>query len=95
MKKKIIALILIIMAAVLTGCGAQDATKDDQRVLSAQIRYFDGSMETILLESYFVGKGGSYLILNTDAGRRLMIGINNVLIINETEDQYNNTEEYQ
>lgn len=94
MKKKIIAVMLIIMAVILVGCGIQNETKDDRRVSSAQIRYFDGSMDTVLLESYYIGAGGSYMVLKTDAGRQLIIGINNVLIINETEAQYNNKEEY-
>ena len=83
MKKVLIALVLAVLLVVLSGCGMKDPT----RVTSAKVRYFDGSMDTVLLDSYEVGRTAVYL--HTAEGRTVVIGPNNVIIIEESKYQYN------
>ena len=61
---------------------------EEQKVISAQIRYFDGSQETIILKKYWTSTDG-VITLFTDQDRKVLISPNNVIIIEETNDQYN------
>lgn len=98
MKKGLVAVCLLaaslIVMAVLSGCSA-GVGKDDsvavtpeKRVTSAKIRYFDGSMDTVLLKGFTYTSSGM-VVLHTDDGRKVVIGANNVMIIEESEAQYN------
>lgn len=84
MKKVLVILILIASFALLSGC---DGTSD-KYITTAKIRYFDGTTDTVVVESFNIGTGG-IMHIRTDAGRTLTISSSNVIIINETEDQYN------
>ena len=84
MKKVIVLFLILCMVFLLTGC-SQDAEK---RVTSAKIRYFDGTSDTVLVDSYSIGSGG-VIHIHTDLGRTIAIGQNNVIIIQESEEQYN------
>ena len=75
------------MLFVLSGCGSK-YTESKEQILSAKIRYFDGSMDTVLLESYSLLTGGSSVVLKTLEGRTIIVGINNVMIISESEEQF-------
>lgn len=83
MKKVLIILAILLVAAIAVACGMPQKN----RVLSAKIRYFDGSMDTILINSYYVT--GAIMTLQTVEGRKVVIGANNVVVIEETEEQYN------
>lgn len=85
MKKLLVLMALIAVFILLTGCS--NGT-DSRMITSAKIRYFDGSTDTVIVESYNIGAGG-IMHIRTDAGRTITIGSNNVIIINETEAQYN------
>ena len=93
MKKALVAVCLLVVALiVLAGCsagpGKNSSAVTEKRVTSAKIRYFDGSMDTVVLDSYTWGASG-ILVLYTEDGRKMLIGSNNVMIIEESEAQYN------
>ena len=84
MKKGLVVLILIAGFVLLSGC---DGTSD-RYITTAKIRYFDGTTDTVIVESYNIASGG-ILHIRTDAGRTVTISANNVILITETEAQYN------
>ena len=84
MKKIILALLLAAVIFLLAGCATQSGEK---RVTSAIIRYFDGTGEQVRITNYYCGTGT--VKLWTEHGRVITVGINNVMIIEESEDQYN------
>lgn len=93
MKKALVAVcLLVVVLFVLAGCSAvtgKDAkVSAEKRAISAKIRYFDGSMDTVVLTGYSVGCSGT-LDLRTEDNRRILVGVNNVMIIEESEAQYN------
>lgn len=85
MKKLIILLALFAVLALLTGC---DGVSDDKRITTAKIRYFDGSMDTLEIDHWRSTSPG-YFVLYTAEGRTVVIGANNVILIEESEEQYN------
>ena len=82
LKRALIAVALVILLFLLAGCDRQQ----EKRMLCAKIRYFDGSIDTVLLNGYIVKD--AYVVLRTSEGRKVVAGINNVIIIEETESQY-------
>ena len=89
MKKLLVLLALFAVLAVLTGCdGISDGMSDGKRITTAKIRYFDGSMDTLEIDRWRSSSSG-YFILYTAEGRTVVIGANNVILIEETEEQYN------
>ena len=84
MKKLIVLLALFAVLAVLTGCDGSDG----KRITTAKIRYFDGSMDTLEVDRWFASASGT-VTLHTMEGRKVVIGANNVILIEETEEQYN------
>jgi len=85
--KKLISVLLILIVTLLvcTGCSSSD---DGKRVKHAKIRYFDGTVDTIEIKNWFASQSGT-VTLNTSEGRKVVLGVNNVIIIEETEYQYN------
>lgn len=89
MKKTICMIILLLFAfLLLSGCNQSN----EARVTHAKIRYFDGSCDTLEIEKWFASASGT-VTLHTDTGRKIVIGANNVIIIEESKDQYENREE--
>lgn len=88
MKKVLSAiLILIILLTICTGC-SKPATDSDRFVRTAKVRYFDGSMETLEIERFDVNTSGQVHLYLKD-GAEMYFGVNNVIIVKETEEQYN------
>ena len=85
MKKLLVFLALTAVLILLTGCSGTTA---DKRVTTAKIRYFDGSMDTLEVDRWYSSKSGTVTIY-TEEGRKVVIGANNVILIEETEEQYN------
>jgi uncharacterized lipoprotein NlpE involved in copper resistance len=85
MKRVVIAALLVILLFLFAGCEHRQETQE-QRITSAKVRYFDGSMDTLLLKSYTIGR--TMVFLHTEDGRTVVIGPNNVIVIEETESQY-------
>ena len=85
MKKLLVLLALFAVLAVLTGC---DGISNDKRITTAKIRYFDGSMDTLEIDRWRASASGT-ITLYTAEGRTVVIGANNVILIEETEEQYN------
>lgn len=85
MKKILVLMALIAVLILLTGC---DGNSSERWITSAKIRYFDGSMDTVIVDSYNIGSGG-IMHIKTDSGRTITIGSNNVILIYETESQFN------
>lgn len=93
MKKALAVVCLLVVAlVVLSGCsagpGKNSSAVTEKRVTSAKIRYFDGSLDTVVLQSYVLDMYGM-VILYTEDGRKVIVGPNNVMIIEESEAQYN------
>lgn len=84
MKKLLVLLCLIAVMVLLSGCSGTS----DKYITTAKIRYFDGTTDTVIVESYNIATGG-ILHIRTDAGRTVTISANNVIFITETEAQYN------
>lgn len=82
MRKFLLIVILAVLLVFLSGC-----TQGEKRIMSAKVRYFDGSMDTILIDRYRIMDGT--VTIYTDSGRKIVIGANNVIIIEESEAQYN------
>lgn len=83
MKKLSIVLLAILLAVallVLTGCSSGGT--ETKRTLNAKVRYFDGTSEMIELKSYYCLTGGMVKLF-TAAGDTILIGPNNVIILNE------------
>lgn len=88
MKKRIAAItVLICVLFFCTGCDSI-SSGDEKRVVHAKIRYFDGSMDTLEVDRWFASQSGTVTIF-TEEGRKVVIGANNVILIEETEEQYN------
>lgn len=81
--KKFIAfmLLLIIFLVLCTGCS------NTGKVTTAKVRYFDGSMDTLDVDHYWVG--GNVIQLFLKNGAEMTLGVNNVIVIKESEEQYN------
>lgn len=86
MKKTLVLLLLFTMIFLLAGCNGQSNEKS-ARITTAKIRYFDGSCDTLEVESWFTSKSGAITITTTE-GRKVVIGVNNIILIEETIDQY-------
>lgn len=85
MKKVILVLVMVAMLVVLCSCAS---TSKEGRTLNAKVRYFDGSAEMIELQSYsFFSGTGSFVALYTVSGDKIIIGANNVIIIEEDADR--------
>lgn len=78
---------LVFTVAIIVMINTSYETED--KVITAQIRYFDGSQDTILLKKYWTSTDG-VITLFTDQDRKILISPNNVIIIEETEEQYYN-----
>lgn len=88
MKKVLSAiLILIILLTICAGC-SKPATYSGKIVRTAKVRYFDGSMETLEIERFDVNASGQVHLYLKD-GAEMYFGVNNVIIVKETEEQYN------
>lgn len=88
MKKVTLLLVLLITILLLAGCS--NGNEPDRRMITtAKIRYLDGSCDTLILERWYASQSGT-VTLFTDEGRKVVIGANNVIIIEETEAQYEN-----
>lgn len=90
MKKVLLAIVLILAIVLLTACSGAKVSENEakRRVLNAKVRYFDGSAEMIELQSYSFLKGiGSFVALYTISGDKIIIGANNVIIIEEDADR--------
>lgn len=88
MKKVISAiLVLIILLTICAGC-SKPATDNDGFVRTAKVRYFDGAMDTLEIKRFDVSTSGLVHLYLKD-GAEMYFGINNVIIIKETEEQYN------
>ena len=85
MKKILVLMALIAVLILLAGC---DGIPSEKWITSAKIRYFDGSMDTVIVDSFNIGAGG-IMHIRTDSGRTITIGPNNAIIIYETEAQFN------
>ena len=85
MKRLLVLLALMAVLALLTGC---DGVTADKRIITAKIRYFDGSMDTLEVDRWFASASGT-VTLHTMEGRKVVIGANNVILIEESEEQYN------
>lgn len=87
--KKRIAVIAVLIGVLFfcTGCDSV-SSGDEKRVVHAKIRYFDGSMDTLEVDRWFASQSGTVTIFTTE-GRKVVIGANNIILIDETEDQYN------
>lgn len=87
--KRLIAMLLIfvVILAVCTGCSSPDNTDNEKRVTHARIRYFDGSMDVLEVNNWYTSKSSMVIIYTTD-GRKVVIGANNVILIEETKEQY-------
>lgn len=87
MKKFIaVVLLLIIFLVLCTGCSNTATDGGVNKVITAKVRYFDGSMDTLELERFYFSAGGVVLTLKN--GTKMTLGINNVIIIEEPEEQY-------
>ena len=84
MKKIPIIIAILCIVFLLSGC----SQNTEKRVTSAKVRYFDGTCDTLLLTNYVIGMSGC-VTLFTDEGRTVKLSQNNVIIIEESEDQYN------
>lgn len=90
MKKVLVAIVLILAMVLLTACSGANTRENGakRRVLNAKVRYFDGSAEMIELKSYdLFHELGSFVKLTTVAGDEIIIGANNVIIIEEDADR--------
>ena len=88
MKKVISAvLVLTILFIFCAGCSKPD-TDGERLVRTAKVRYFDGSMETLEIEKFDVSASGLVHLYLKD-GAEMYFGLNNVIIVKETEEQYN------
>ena len=85
MKKLLVFLALTAVLILLTGCSGTTA---DKRITTAKIRYFDGSMDTLEIDRWRSSASGT-ITLYTAEGRTVVIGANNVILIEESEEQYN------
>lgn len=79
--------VLAVLLMVLSGCSQQT----EGRITSAKVRFFDGSMDTIEIDRFSIADG--FARLTAKDGRHWVIGVNNVIIVNESEDQYHCREE--
>lgn len=87
MKKVLSAiLVLIILLTICAGC-SKPATDSGRIVRTAKVRYFDGSMETLEIERFDVSESGLVHLYLKD-GAEMYFGVNNVIIVKETEEQY-------
>lgn len=86
-KRVLLALILIVFMAMLSGCmvdSVNKATKKEpDRITNAILRYFDGSSE--MVETTDVYPRDGYVVIDTVYGQRIRIGWNNVILIEEDE----------
>lgn len=87
--KRLIAMLLIfaVILVVCTGCSSPDNANNEKRVTHARIRYFDGSMDVLEVDRWFSSNSGTVTIYTTE-GRKVVIGANNVILIEETKEQY-------
>ena len=84
--KRAMIFALIIAIFLLTGCSGQN--KDaSARITTAKIRYFDGSCDTLEVDRWFAPESG-IIDIQTTEGREVVIGANNIILIEETIDQY-------
>lgn len=75
---------LVVALLVLTGCSScGSCNTDTKRTLNAKVRYFDGTSEMIELKSYDFLSRRDMVKLYTAAGDTIVIGTNNVIIIDE------------
>lgn len=93
MKKALVAVCLLVVALiVLSGCNQNTArigyNPEKGKIASAKIRYFDGTTDTVRLKDWSYHNGG-IVILTTEEGRQVSVGANNVILIVESEEQYN------
>lgn len=86
--KKFVAVLLILIAVmmILSGCSPV-LDNNELRVVHAKIRYFDGSMDTLEVDRWFASQSGTVTIFTAE-GRKVVIGANNIILIEETEEQY-------
>lgn len=88
MKKVISAiLVIIILLVICAGC-SKPATDSGRFVWTAKVRYFDGAMETLEIERFDVSASGLIHLYLKD-GAEMYFGVNNMIIVKETEEQYN------
>ena len=90
----VLTILFLFILALLSGCAAQSLQTSSAakgNVLTAKIRYFDGSTETLVLNGYAYGYS-SMVVLYTVDGRKIAVAPNNVIIIEESESQYNQTD---
>lgn len=85
MKKGMLFLLLFAIIFLLAGCNGGTSGR---RITTAKIRYFDGSMDTLEVDKWYTSSSGT-ITLHTEEGRTVVIGANNVILIEESEEQYN------
>ena len=86
MKKIMVVLLLVSLLFIVSGCYSQPPPEED-RITSAFIRYFDGSSDRVVVEEFRKYNNGM-VGLTTDTGRKIVIGVNNIIIIEESRAQY-------
>ena len=87
MKKSIaVVLLLIIFLVLCTGCSNTVTDDGVKKVITAKVRYFDGSMDTLDVDHYCVSSNVIQLFLKN--GAEMTLGTNNVIVIKEPEEQY-------
>ena len=79
MKKKILVIMLMLVAIVglVAGCNSYHGQAKDPLV--AKVRYFDGSMDTIYITNW--GTNGAAIWFTSIDGVTTTTGANNVIII--------------
>lgn len=86
--KKVISAILVLIIFLLICTGCSKTATDGRIITTAKVRYFDGSMDTLEIERFDVSASGLVHLYLKD-GAEMYFGVNNVIIVKETEEQYN------
>lgn len=86
--KKVLSLLFVLLIFLIVCAGCSPAKEADPIVRTAKVRYFDGSMDTLEIERFDVSTSGLIHLYLKD-GAEMYLGANNIIIIKETEEQYN------
>lgn len=78
MKHKWLIDVILLVYLVILVAGFYFGTKPNGPAM-AKIRYFDGSLDTLEIEKYWLYNGTVYM--TTDRGWNVTAGMNNVIII--------------
>lgn len=91
--RKVLSIIifLIVLLTICSGC-TPNAICNDKIVTTAKVRYFDGAMETLVIKRFDTSSAG-LVHLYLEDGAEMYFGVNNVIIVKETEERYASTGE--